>query len=76
MDLEIEMRAYDKAIEMIDRIATSLFKPSDSRALMTRLRNEIEEDKKDLRVKIYGSTGSVERNSAPMENEALSNAKQ
>ncbi len=76
MDLEIEMKAYDKAIEMIDRIAASIFKPSDSRALMTRLRKEIEDDKRDLRVKIYGSSGPEGRNSAPMENEAVTSGQQ
>lgn len=76
MDLEIEMKAYDKAIEMIDRISSSLFKPSESKALMSRLRREIEEDKRDLRVKIYGSSSGDDRNSAPMENEAVNSGQQ
>jgi hypothetical protein len=73
MDLEIELKAYEKAVELVDRIASSIFKPNDTKALMTELRNQIENDKKDLRVKIYGSSG---QNTAPMENEAVTSGQQ
>ena len=74
MDLEIEMRSYDRAVEMIDRIAASIFEPSDSKRLMNSLRQQIEQDKKDLRIKIYGTKNAgndEDRNEAPMQNEAL-----
>lgn len=67
MDLEIEIRSYDKAVEKLDKIAAALFEPSDARKIMSDLRNQIEKDKKDLRVKIYGSDGKESSNEAPME---------
>lgn len=66
MDLEIEIRSYDKAVEKLDQIAAALFEPSDARKIMTELRKQIEKDKADLRVKIYGSDA---RNESPMEGE-------
>lgn len=76
MDLEIEMRSYDRAVEMIDRIAASLFEPGDSKRLMESLREEIEADKRDLRAKIYGPSTKGSRNEGPMENEAITDVKQ
>ena len=67
MDLEIEIRSYDKAVEKLDQIAAALFEPSDAKKIMTDLRKQIENDKSDLRVKIYGSDNKKEAPTAPME---------
>ena len=78
MDLEVEMRSYDRAVEKLDQIAATLFEPEDARKIMTTLRQEIEKDKKELRVRIYGEkrTDQDQDNQAPMENEALTDGKQ
>jgi hypothetical protein len=73
MDLEIEMRSYDRAVEKLDQIAATLFEPEDARRIMSTLREEIEKDKRDLRVKIYGERKDNQpgKNEAPMANETV-----
>lgn len=71
MDLEIEIRSYDKAVEKLDQISASLFEPADARKIMTELRSQIEKDKADLRVRIYGK--QTERNEGPINSEAENN---
>lgn len=72
MDLEIEKRSNEKAVKMIDRIAASIFEPEDSNRLMENLLKEIEDDKKDLRVKL---SGREERAAVPMKDEAVEDAR-